>query len=172
MARRGKSRRYIKGNVDEGNTLGTLASFTAIKFDFGETVASRTLVTSIVATYTISDFTSAGGDGPVMIGIAHSDYSFGEIEQVIEATGSWDEGDLPQQEIAKRKVRKIGVFTIPTGETVGVFTLNDGNPIKTKLNWILTTGDTLSSWAYNMGTGALTAQSNILVQGHVNMFPT
>ncbi len=178
MARHGRGRkgrnmsRYLKGMIDEELSIGTLAGRTMVKVDFDETVNDRTLVSSIVATYVWSDPTPGEDIGPLMVGIAHSDYLFGEIEQVIENTGSWDEGNLPSQEIAKRKVRIIGIFetTIAVG---AAFALNNGKPIKSKLNWILSAGDTLSVWAYNLGANAFaTTVPEVHVQGHANLFPT
>ncbi len=159
--------RYIRGTVDEKLVLGTLASLAVISGQFDETVNERTRVTSIVATYSMNEFTVAAGDGPVQVGVCHSDYSSAEIEEVLEATGSWDEGDLIQQELAKRKIRRIGIFDSDQVDDV----LNDGKPIKTKLNWILNQGQSLRLWAYNTGAGALDTGAIINVNGHVNLFP-
>jgi len=167
------NRRFLKGNVDEELNLGTLAAKALVGAVFDETVNERTRVSSIVATYTMQEFTPATGDGPILCGIAHSDYSDAEIEEVIENTGSWNEGDLVQQEVAKRMVRQIGVFGGP-GEVSSALamTLNDGDPISTKLNWILLQGQTLKVWAYNLGTSALATTVPILrVQGHCNLWP-
>ncbi len=165
-----RRRRYLKGNLHEGLALATLAGQTLVSDVWDETVVERTLISSIVATWTIKDLTGVAGDGPIVVGVAHSDYSDAEIEQVIENTGSWDEGDLVQQEVAKRKVRTIGIFSEFSGD-VNTFTLNDGLPIKTKLNWMLTTGDTLKMWAFNQGSGALTTGANMSCIGHANLWP-
>ncbi len=164
--------RYLKGNVDERIDIGTLAANTLLKQDMGGTVIERTLVSSIVATWSLKDFTPAAGQGPLLVGVAHSDYTAAEIEAYLETSGSWTEGAKIQQEIAKRKIRIIG--TLKGGAVLGQGdVLNDGKPIKTKLNWILVTGQTISVWAYNQGDAAYaTTDPDLTVQGHANLFPT
>ncbi len=166
--RRGK---YIKGNVNEVVVLGTLAGLTLTSAIFDEAVNQRTLISSLEATYSLADFTDGVGDGPIEVGVAHSDYTNAEIEAVIESTGSWDEGNLVDQEIAKRKVRKIGIFETDSAVTVANQYLNDGMPVKTKLNWILNEDDTLTLWAYNLGAGALATGSAVHCDGHANLWP-
>ncbi len=166
--------RYIRGNVDESLTLTTLQPRDVASIDFDETVNERTLVSSLVAAYSLDDLTEGAGIGPIMVGVAHNDYTTAEVEEFIENTGSWDEGDLVSQEVGKRKIRVIGIFetaaSVATG--LGAATLNDGKAIKTKLNWILNQGQTLRLWAYNLGTAAVaTTVPEISCQGHVNLFP-
>ncbi len=164
--------RYIKGNVDEELQLGTLSARTAVSVLFDESVIERTLVSSLVATYSIDAFTQGTDDGPIMVGVAHSDYTSSEIEEWIENTGSWNEGDLVQmREVGKRLIRKVGIFRNPDAAT-GSEVLNFGRPIKTRLKWLLTTGQTLRLWAYNLGNGNLaTTDPNIHCEGHVNLWP-
>ncbi len=161
---------YLKGNVNEQLALGTLAAKTLISAVFDEVAEEKTLVSSILAMWSLEGFTVAVGDGPILVGVAHSDYTDSEIEAVIEATGSWAPGDKIQQEIAKRLVRKIGIFT-EKDISLGSTTLNDGKAIKTKLNWSITTGKTLRVWAYNMGTSALaTTDPTVTCEGHANLW--
>ncbi len=166
--------RYIRGNVDETFALGTLGAKTAILKAITDTVNERTLVSSVVFNWAMRGLTQASGDGPIMVGIAHGDYVLSEIEAWIEQSTGWDETNLVGREIAQRKIRRIGIFTDQAGvnDPQATRTLNDGAPVKTKLNWILTQGQTLSLWAYNMGGSALaTTDPDILVQGHANLFP-
>lgn len=167
-----RSRKYLRGSVDESVLGGTLAAKTVISAIFDEVVQERTLASSIVATYAMGNWTIGSGRGPVMIGIAHSDYSDAEIEAMIESTGSWDEGDLVQQELAKRKIRRIGIFAAPDNSSEDAV-LNDGNPIKTKLNWVLLQGQTLRLWIYNTGTAAFATSDPVFhCQGHINLWPS
>ncbi len=161
--------KYIRGGVNETLSLGTLAATTLVGVDFDEVVNGRTLVSSIVAAYSLADVVAAANRGPILVGIAHGDYTDAEIEEVIELTQSWNEGDKVAQEVAKRLVRRIGVFS-DTLEAEDTEVLNDGKPIKTKLNWILNDGETLRLWGYNTGTAALAAGA-IRMEGHVNLFP-
>ncbi len=177
MARKGKPRRrrsmgrYIRGNIDEFNGLSTLGAKTIATVQFDEVVNERTLVSSIVATYSMTAFTKSTGDGPIMVGIAHGDYTATEIEEYLESVDSWDEGNLQEREVRGRKIRKIGIFLNPADEA-SVAVLNDGKPIKTRLNWILNQAQTLQLWAYNMGTSALATTSPIVsAQGHANLWP-
>ncbi len=173
-AKRRGSRRsmrgYMKGDINEKIDLGTLAASTLISANIGETVIERTLISSIVTTWSLSEFTQAVGDGPIVVGVANSDYTDSEIEQVLENNGSWNAGSLVDQEKTKRKVRIIGTFQ-QKDISVGNSVLNDGKPIKTKLNWVLETGQTLSLWAYNDGESALaTTDPDVNVFGHANLF--
>ncbi len=176
MAKRtGKARRkmgrYIRGAVDEDLTFAGLAAHDVVGAIFDEVVNGRTLVSSIVATYNMEGFTPTSDVGPVLVGIAHGDYTDAEIEEFLEATGSWDEGDKIEQERSKRKIRRIGVFSTPALATQGV-TLNEGRPLKSKLNWILNDGEGLRLWVYNMGTAAVATTTPIVhMQGHANLWP-
>lgn len=168
---RRKMGRYIRGTVDDEVNLGTLAGSTLVSALFGNVVNERTLVSSLVAAWSLVTVTPVAGVGPVMCGVAHSDYTDAEIEAVIEATGSWNEGDLVAQEIGRRKVRRIGIFDTPQAVEDAV-SLNDGKAIKTKLNWILLQGQSLRLWAYNMGGSAFATTTPVVrAQGHANLFP-
>ncbi len=163
--------RYMKGTVDEELALGTLNAKVVVSAGFDQSVEERTLVSSLKATYAVKNVTPSATAGPILVGIAHGDYSAAEIEAWIENTGSWSEGNLTAQEIDNRKIRKIGIFE-DSGDVNIASVLNDGKPITTKLNWILTTGQSLQAWAYNLGTGAFaTTDPSVDIQGHVNLWP-
>jgi len=175
LAKRGRGKRrmgkYLRGAVDESLSMATLASKTLVLAIFDETVNERTLVSSLVANWSMRNFTPIASAGPVLVGVSHSDYSAAEIEAYIEATGSWNEGNMTQQEIAKRKIRRIGVFDTPDAAEDSAV-LNDGRPIKTKLNWILLQGQSLNQWSYNLGAAAFATTIPVVdVSGHVNLWP-
>ncbi len=163
-------RGYLKGNIDEELNLGTLAVKTLVADTFDESPEEKTFLSSIVVTWALDNLTT--DQGPIIFGIAHSDYSDAEIEAVIENQASWDAGSKVEQEIAKRLVRQIGVFTADSGATaVADVRFNDGRPLKTKLNWTLNTNDTLKMWAYNIGDAALSATAPIMLcNGHANLW--
>ncbi len=176
MANKPKRRRrmgcYIRGNIDETVDLGTLAAKTAILASLS-VVNERTLISSIVAYWSLADFTNAIGDGPIMVGVAHSDYTLAEVEEYLEATGLWTEGDMKAKEVSSRKIRRIGLFQSSVADSFGIAVLNDGKPIKTKLNWILNQGQSIKVWAYNAGDSALaTTDPDLVMNGHANLFPT
>ncbi len=177
MPKQGRRRRprgtYIKGNVDEQLALSTLGAKTLISAVFDEVLAETARISSLVASWSMQEFTVASGDGPITVGIAHSDYTDIEIEQFIENAGSWNLGSKVQNEISKRLIRKVGTFRAsgPGGSSFDPTVLNLGNPITTKLNWRMITGDSLKLWAYNMGSSALaTTDPQVFVQGHVNIW--
>ncbi len=168
---RRKMGKYIKGTVDESTSFAALASKDVATAIMDETVNERTLVSSIVATWSLRNFTPIANAGPILVGVAHSDYSDAEIEEYLEATGSWDEGDLVQQEVAQRKIRRIGIFDTPSAaEDTAV--LNDGKPIKSKLNWMMLQGQSLQIWVYNLGSAAVATSTPVVdAAGHVNLWP-
>ncbi len=169
---RRKYRRYIRGNVDELLSLGTLAARTLLSGAFDESVNERTFVSSLVGIWSMDDFTIGAGIGPIMVGVNHSDYSAAEVEEFIENTGSWNEGDMVAQEVGRRKIKIVGTFRVPTSDGTSVNTLNEGKPIHTKLKWVLLQSQSIEMWAYNLGTAALaTTDPNVHLEGHVNLWP-
>ncbi len=161
---------YMRGVVNAELTTSVLAAKTASKSDFADVVVEGTRISSILAAYSMQNFTLAVDSGPIMVGVAHSDYSVAEIEQYIENVDSWNKTNLIQtREIAKRFIRQVGIFENPKAITESV-SLNDGKKIKTKLNWPLATGQTLSLWAYNVGTQGLVTAVDIDCRGHANLW--
>ncbi len=174
LARKGKGRRkmgrYIRGNVDETVALGTLAARTLVAQAFDDTVTERTLLSSLVASWSLSHGTAGDNVGPILVGVAHSDYSAAEIEAWVENSQGWQEGDQIAREVGQRKVRIAG--TLGVGGAGVTEVLNNGNKIKMKLNWILNAGQTLDLWAYNLGSSAmLTTDADVHVEGHANLWP-
>ncbi len=164
--------RYIRGNVDEELAMAGLASKDVVGAVFDETVNERTFVSSIVAAFALSNWTPIANAGPIIFGVAHGDYSDAEIEEWIENTGQWNEGDLvASREIGRRLIRQIGSFGSPDVAT-DVQRFNDGRQKKTKLGWILNQGQTLRLWAFNSGSAAVaTTTPTLTANGHVNLWP-
>ncbi len=162
--------KYLRGIVDEDLSLSTLGAKTLVKTNFDNTPQEELFVSSIQAAWSIAEFTGANNDGPIMVGIAHSDYTVAEIEEYIENAASWSVGDKIAQEQAKRLVRIVGIFRRESSAVAGAV-LNDGKLIKTKLNWQLITGQTLAIWAYNLGSSALaTTDPQLFCEGHANLW--
>lgn len=161
---------YINGQIDVDLGLGTLAAKTLVSATFSESVVDTTRISSIVCTHTVSDFTPGANIGPIIFGVAHSDYTDAEIEQWVEDAGSWDIGNKIAKEIRSRLVRQIGVFDDPASATVST-RINDGKPVRTKLNWLLAEGDTLKFWVYNTGNAAVaTTVPNYHAFGKANLW--
>lgn len=163
--------RYIKGNISVEMTGGTLAAQTVLSQDFDEVVNERTLVSSIVHTTSLTNWTRDQARGPISYGVAHSDYTTSEIQSYIQLQDSWDEGNLVQREVANRRIRKLGFLDEGDSKDDVSFS-NDNKPMKTKLNWILNQGQTLKFWIYNHGAGAFTTTDpKIKMEGHANLWP-
>ncbi len=169
---RRRYRRYLRGAVEEDFQLGTLASKTLVAQVVGDTVTESTWLSSFVATWAMSEFTVASGDGPIVVGIAHSDYTATEIEEWVENSDSWNIASEVEKEISRRKIRRVGVFRAAAAGGLGAAVLNQGRPVRTKCNWMLNTGQTVDLWAYNTGGSALaTTDPQITVSGHANLWP-
>ncbi len=169
--KRRRFRRYLRGNIESTQGLSTLASNTLVAAAVGSTVEERTFISSLKATWSLKDLTKVVSDGPVIVGVAHSDYTAAEIEEWVENTGAWAEGNKVAQEIAKRQIRMVGVFAAIGAGDVDTAVLQDGKMILTKLGWILTTGQTIDIWAYNSGASGLTGTAQLHVFGHANLWP-
>lgn len=158
--------------MDEGLALLTLAGADLVSVAFDETVLDRAWIPSMEATWMLRNLTV--GEGPILVGIAHGDYTAAEIEEFVENAGSWSEGDMINREIAQRKIRIVGAFSgLGTIDTTFVDeVLNDGRPIKTKLRMILNQGETLQVWAYNQSGATLTTGASVLMNGHVWIIPS
>ena len=171
--RRRKYRKYLRGNIDSSQALGALASNSLVLATLGSVVEERTFISSILANWSLKDLPVVVSDGPVIVGLAHSDYTAAEIEEWIENTGGWSEGNKVSQEIAKRNIKIVGVFSEFGADAALAQTavLQDGKQILTKLKWILTTGQTIDIWAYNASASALTTGAQLHVFGHANLWP-
>ncbi len=155
----------LKGKVDKALTLGTLAASDVVKVNFNDSVDEEAWALSAELVWSLRDLTP--GEGPIIVGLAHSDYTDPEIEAFLEAAASWKRGNLTEQEIAKRKIRMVGIFPGEVAEEV----LNDGRPIKTKLSFNLITAATVAMWAFNKSGAVLTTGGIITAEGHVWLKP-
>ncbi len=79
------------------------------------------------------------------MGYAFGDYTVTEIKEALESTSSISIGNKVENERSRRWVRKIGTFAgLDTDEV-----LNDGKPIKTRLNWAIPIGTSVNMFCYN-----------------------
>lgn len=171
-AKRRQFRRYIRGSVDHKLQLGTLAPQTLVGSSIADVVTEKAFLSSLRASWSLDNFTPGANIGPILVGIAHSDYSDAEVEEWLESTTNWNQGDKVAQEQGRRKARIVGQFEIsPTGAASWV-ALNDGRQTTTKAKWQLITGQTVKIWAYNAGSAAVaTTDPQVRVQGHANLWP-
>ncbi len=167
--RRKKFRPYLGGRIDKQLGLGTLAPRVLISENVTDVLTEQAWLSSVRLVWSLKDFAIASERGPIMVGVAHSDYTSAEIEAFIELATSWNRGDLVSNEISRRKVRIVGVFHNPEANLA--VALNDGKPMTTKCNWQLFTGQTVKIWALNQGNAALASGSEVVAVGKANLWP-
>ncbi len=102
------------------------------------------------------------GEGPITVGYAHSDYTVTEIKECLEANTAISQGDKVANEKSNRLVRVVGTLG---GSPNSV--LNDGKPIATKLNWLITIGDQVNMFFFNEGTSSLTTGAVVNCAGNL-----
>ncbi len=175
MARRGRGRRpnwskFVRGQIDTDIPLGTLAAKTGKGEAASQTVVDTARLSSIRCTYSLSNYTPLVNAGPLHVYVAHSDYSDPEIEAFVENQGGWDLGNMTAREVGSRRIRYVGVFEAPANSSEFTY-LNDGKPIKTKLNWQLTEGDTVRFFVFNSGNSSVgTTDPNVMIFGTANIW--
>ncbi len=116
-------------------------------------------IVSVDFSYGLSDLGATSDDGQEF-GLAHSDYTPAEIEACLEETGQMNPGDLLAREVGNRLVRTIGQMVGAPGTGAGL-NFNNGMRVKTRLNWLLSTGDALSLWIRNSSGTVWTTGASI-----------
>ncbi len=170
MAKHGRARRKRAFNlrrvrIAAGVVVGSLTAGDVISQTLTNVATDPMRIMSADLLYQLTDLGAVSDDG-YEFGLAHSDYSATEIEECLEAAGSIDQGNKLDAEHANRLVRSIGV--IFTSAIVGAGgTFNDGKPVKTKLNWRLSSGDTLVGWVRNSTGTVYTTGSVLTVLGNL-----
>ena len=148
-----------KVRVSPSVALSTLASVTVIVTTVAADAVSTYRAVTVKGTWTIGNLTS--GEGPIVVGYAHSDYSVTEIKECLEAQLSINRGNKIANEQANRLVRVVGTL-LEANQS-----LNDGKPMKTRLNWLINIGDNVNMFAYNDSATLLTTGSNVRMTGEM-----
>ncbi len=164
--RRRPKRDWFRIPVDITEVLTTLADSAGLLQNLTTAVLTHDArITSIELSYNLVGSTL--GEQPISMWICHSDYTLTEVEEVIELTGLLGPGEMIERERSKRLVRHIGDITHvdQTAESVG---LNDGKPIKTRLNWLIPDGKTITMVSYNNTGSPLTTGAVVRVMGKIN----
>ncbi len=157
--RKAKSGGLVKIPFNTSLALATLADAVVLQANVaGGTFAEDFRVTSIRSTWTMRGATP--DEGPIMLGYNHGDYTVTEVKENIESQGLSPAGKI-EREQANRLVRQIGAFQGAGQDKV----LNDGKPIRTKLNWIIQDGIGLEFFAMNQSGAILTTGSIIELFG-------
>ncbi len=169
MAARKRRRKFNlrKVAMTPAMAVGALATLDVISAAGTSAPTAPVRIMSIDVAWAITDL-GASIDDLFQFGVAHSDYTSAEIEECLEATASMDLGDKIAQERANRLVRSIGNITQDGNASLDSgLNFNSGRPMKTRLNWVLSTGDTLNVWVRN-GSGTVYTTGAILTGiGHL-----
>lgn len=161
--RRRTKRDWTPIPIQVQEALATLANNTALV----EGLVSSDLThdyrcTSVELQWALDELTA--GEGPITVGLAHSDYTIAEIEEFLEQEAPLGPSSKVEREIAGRFIRRVGTFA---GDTTHE-TLNDGKPIKTRLNWLIADGFRINMWCYNNSGAALTTGATVRAMGTHN----
>ncbi len=165
--KRGRRRRFNLRRVRLASTsvAGALAAADVVTNAITDTVKDPMRFISVIASYSWSNIGAIIDDG-CSFGYAHSDYTAAEVEECLEAGGSMDLGDKVAQEMANRLVREIGTISQAGALAAAAgAAYNDGKPMKTRLNWLMSTGDTLNLWIRNASGVVWTTGSGVTVLG-------
>ncbi len=161
--KRRRSRYTLRGvRVTPTLALGTLNSAIVVKVGLtgASTISYRAI--SVIGTWALSGLTA--GEGPIICGFAHSDYTITEISEAITSATSISPGLKIEEEKSNRLVRQTGILG-PAANTV----LNNGNPVKTRLNWQISasaSGNEVVMFAFNDGAN-LTTGANLKFNGKI-----
>jgi len=166
-----KYRRYMKGQISHSMAVGALATQDVKTSSNSEVLTESAWLSSVKAIWAMQGGAFGADEGPVLVGISHSDYTAAEIEEWIENAASWDQNDEVGKEVARRKIRRVGIFH-GLGVTTEAEVMNDSKPIHTKCGWLMGTGQTVTMWAYNTGTETLQSGYDVKIEGHANLWPT
>ncbi len=168
MAKRGRRRRRWTANDRmvpwlTNSALGTLADATVIA---SSTLAASDRSYRILSMKTLWGWRGAtAGEGPVVVGYAHADYSVTEIKEALEAEGTMTTNDKIAAEQANRLVRKVGQMSFDSQDGV----LNDGKPILTRLNWAIPLGGNVNLFTWNRSGGTLTTGAVTTASGEARI---
>ncbi len=155
---------YVKFRVSTFVDVLAPVNGVAVKTSLSAALENECRITSAVLTVSMRDHTA--GEGPLIFGVAHPDYSVTEIAETLGAT-PLGPGKKIEQERANRLIRELGTLDgLSTEEKA-----NDGRPIRAKLNWLVQEGQVnLSFWVFNVAGQTLTTGSDVVVSGHFNGF--
>jgi len=131
--------------------LSTLAAGSHVVGNTGTGVGQEFWAIAAKLTWALEDLTT--GQGPIAVGLSHSDYSAAEVAEWYTATGVMT-GDEIALEQMKRKCRDVGVFT-PAAISDTPAAINAGRPVFTKLGFRCADSQQVNVWARNHSDAAL-----------------
>ncbi len=168
MAKRRRRRKFNmrKVKISSAFAIGALDTADVISGAMTNVTANTLRFISLDCSWGISNHAAVIDDG-YTFGVAHSDYSAVEIEECLEAGGSMDLGDKVAQEQANRLVREIGQINGAGVVVSEGIPFNDGMRVKTRLNWLMSIGDSLHVWVRNASGAIYTSGTTLVVSGNL-----
>lgn len=153
------ARGFATGNISDNWVLGTLGDNVAVKSSgFGQSSRHMTVI-SLDVGFTLKGLTP--GEGPIDFGVAHSDYTVGEIIENLSSNAGWDSGNLIEMEQSRRMVRLLGSFE---GQQANE-DWNDGKFKRVRLRWPVSAGAEIVAFAINRSDAALTTGAEMEAKG-------
>ncbi len=149
--------------------LGTLGSSTVVKQAVTAALETKQKMISVDCQFSIDNYTNTPLDGPLVVGFNHSDYTVGEVQEALDTPVS-NQGSRTEIERNRRWVRRVGTL-VPIGindGTIGSMVLRNGQPIRTKLNWVINDGDALEFFALNSGSSGLATGAVLNISGTIH----
>ncbi len=153
------SKRFVVLRMGTGLPLLTLADNTVVKQDV-QSVDFDNEIWLSSSDIQISLRGATPGEGPIMVGFAHGDYTVAEINEWYTST-NFLSADMVEQEQGRRKCRDIGTLAVIASSE----SLNDGKAIRVKIGIKIQSGQNLSFWARNSSGASLTTGSVIEFNG-------
>lgn len=141
-------------------SLATLADKTALVVQILNAVEDPYYMISADTLIAIEGLTV--GDGPLIVGLAHGDYSVAEIKEAIENKNMFTSDQIAIEQ-GRRKVRETGILIANASE----FVMNDGKSVRTKLKFRLEVGQVLNAFVYNDSGSPLTTGAEFQLHGKV-----
>lgn len=161
--RRKRRAKLVYIPVNTALSLSTLADNAVIKGTMQAVFTRRFRVVYVKGYWSLRGGTAT--EGPISIGMAHSDYSVAEIVEATDAAVI-SSSEKIAGERAKRLVRKVGSFPgLATNEELRGN--KGGEAVYTKLNWAIEEDFSLDFWAQNRSGGGLTGGQVLEFDGNI-----
>ncbi len=145
--------------MDTQLDLGTLAADAVIKANVVGFVDAAHLI-SAKLNWSAHDVPTSTGQ--VTVGLCHDDYTIAEIAEYLVASPTTKDDKIARERSRRgRWIKRAGKFPFAATEEV----LNDGRPIKTKLNFDVQQSGDLAVWAFNSSDTPLTGNGHINCDG-------
>ncbi len=163
LAKRGRNRRnFVAIPVERDLTLSTLADDAGIVLSLlgGNFTEDFYWISSDLSW---SSKGATAGEGPIVVGLAHGDYTAAEIVENLDVA-FLGPGTKIEQERARRLVRRVGEIA----NANSIFHIApEGGLIRTKSKFMVQSGKAANMWVVNKSGAQLTTGQSIHVVGTI-----